>query len=102
MPPPVFICASDAGHDERSPMRVYGALWAMSTIGIEWTSGVGYPRDPAGGIGARLSTQIAFPLPGGERAKGASRLFLALSWDLCQTCVRCQARSAKEDIGDPL
>src|SRR5437870_4447837 len=65
MAPPVFICASDAGHDERSPMRVYGALWAMSTIAIEWTAGVGYPQDPAGGIGARLCTQIAFPLPPG-------------------------------------
>jgi hypothetical protein len=66
MAPPVFICASDAGHDERSPMRVYGALWAMSTIAIKWTSGVGYPQDPAGSIGARLSTQTANPLLPGE------------------------------------
>jgi hypothetical protein len=71
MAPQVFICGSYTGYAERSSMRVYGALWAMSTIAIKWTSGVGYPQVPAGGLGARLRTQTVFPLPGGEGAKGA-------------------------------
>jgi hypothetical protein len=53
-----------------------------------------------------MGKQLGFPHPGlsqGERGQGARPgLFLALSWDLFQAGVRWQARSAKEDIGDPL
>jgi hypothetical protein len=70
MAPPVFICASDAGHDERSPMRVYGALWAMSTIAIEWTSGVGYPSGSDWGHRRQAKYPDSFPSPRGREGKG--------------------------------
>jgi hypothetical protein len=66
MAPPVFICASDAGHDERSPMRVYGALWAMSTIAIEWTSGVGYPPGPGWEHRRQVKYPNSFPSASGR------------------------------------
>jgi hypothetical protein len=51
-------------------------------------------------MGKRLGFPHPGPLPGGNGARPS--LFLALSWDLFQAGVRWQARSAKEDIGDPL
>jgi hypothetical protein len=86
MPPPVFIYASDAGHDERSPMRVYGALWAMSTI-----EGKGCIQLPQ----TRLQAHCWL----NDCQQGDFRCTMPPD---IRTGVRCQVRSAKEDIGDPL